>query len=173
MHPFNEDGHQFVRNAAQRLLTGNKTVTVYPKFSRQAKQSSILPPPTVFKEPKTFSHYVMNLPASAISFLPAFIGLYQRNEQLFSPTTDTKLPMIHVHCFNSKSDDNKAEEKKICAEISEQLGYTMNMGEEEMSIHRVRDVAPNKVMFCASFRLPPEVAFRLSGSKEGVPRKER
>ena len=167
MHPFNEDGHQFIRNAARRLLDGHRTVTVYPKLSRQAKQSKNVPPPTVFKEPKTFSHYVMNLPASAISFLSAFIGLYRKREQLFYPFTEAKLPTIHVHCFSSKSDDNKAEEKKICAQISEQLEYTMNMGKGEMSIHRVRDVAPNKVMFCTSFRLPPEVAFRSSASKDG------
>ena len=117
-------------------------------------------PPLVFRQPKTFSHYVMNLPASAISFLPAFIGLYRENRELFDPTTEIKLPMIHVHCFSTKSDDDVAEHQKICAELSEQLGCSMTTSDHEMRIHRVRNVAPKKVMFCASFRLPAEVAFQ-------------
>lgn len=69
--------------------------------------------------------------------------------------------MIHVYCFSTKSDDNKAEEGKILKEISEQLGYRLEKaGDEEMEIWDVRDVAPQKRMFCASFRLPREVAFR-------------
>lgn len=69
--------------------------------------------------------------------------------------------MVHVYCFSTKSDDNKAEEGKIYNEVSEQLGYrTGGVGKDEMEIWDVRDVAPQKRMFCASFRLPAEVAFR-------------
>ena len=108
----------------------------------------------------------MNLPASAITFLPAFIGLYAGMRELFAPHTCTKLPMIHVHCFNTKSDDNKEEEMKICKEISGQLGHAIKPGDPEIAgeveIWDVRDVAPLKRMFCASFRLPMEVAFRTT-----------
>ena len=137
-----------------------------PKPSRLAKSKSATtrPPPIILTAPKTFAHYVLNLPASAITFLPAFIGLYAGHAQLFAPHTDTKLPMIHVHCFSTKSDDNREEERKICREISEQLGYEMSPGDEEregeVGVWDVRDVAPQKRMFCASFRLPGEVAFR-------------
>ena len=72
--------------------------------------------------------------------------------------------MVHVHCFSTKSDDNKEEAKKICKEISERLDFEMQPGnpevEGEVEIWDVRDVAPLKRMFCASFRLPKEVAFR-------------
>jgi tRNA (guanine37-N1)-methyltransferase len=37
-----------------------------------------------------FDHFVMNLPATAIEFLDAFVGLYSE---------PTRLPMIHCHCF--------------------------------------------------------------------------
>ena len=35
--------------------------------------------------------------------------------------------------------------------------------EGDVEIWNVRDVAPKKTMFCASFRLPREVAFREVG----------
>ena len=115
---------------------------------------------TVLKQPKTFSHYVMNLPASALTFLPTFIGLWQGQKSRFTPFGHAKLPMIHVYCFSTKSDDNKAEKLKICNEISKQLDHVIKPGDDEVTIWDVRDVAPQKRMFCASFRLPEEVAFR-------------
>lgn len=74
--------------------------------------------------------------------------------------------MVHVHCFSSKSDDSKDVENKICQEISRQLRHEMEAGdpenEGEVEIWDVRDVAPSKRMFCASFRLPKQVAFSES-----------
>ncbi len=49
---------------------------------------------------------------------------------------------------------------EICQRITERLGYEVKPGDEELVIYEVRDVAPKKRMFCASFRLPREVAFR-------------
>ncbi|KAI4124535.1 MAG: hypothetical protein LQ338_004746 [Usnochroma carphineum] len=166
VRPFCSDGHSFIRTSTSRLLKSSTQITIHPKVSRStrttsSRTSSSHPPSEVLTEPKTFSHYILNLPATATTFLPSFIGLYAGHENLFHPFTDTKLPMIHVYCFSTKSDDNKAEEGKILKEISEQLGYRLEKaGDEEMEIWDVRDVAPQKRMFCASFRLPREVAFR-------------
>ncbi|KAI9797317.1 MAG: hypothetical protein M1825_006028 [Sarcosagium campestre] len=113
-----------------------------------------------FRLPKTFSHYVMNLPDSATTFLDAFIGVYRGHERLFEPYTSVRLPMVHVHCFSTKSDDNAAERVKICREISGRIGVEITQDTPELTIFDVRDVAPKKRMFCASFRLPAEVAFR-------------
>lgn len=132
------------------------------RSSRSQGQSHETKPPQsgALTQPKVFSHYVMNLPATATTFLDAFIGLYRGQEELFSPHTEVKLPMIHVHCFSTKSDDNVAEEIKICREVSQRIGFTISREDREVRIWDVRDVAPQKRMFCASFRLPAEVAFR-------------
>ncbi|KAI4188216.1 MAG: hypothetical protein LQ346_005362 [Caloplaca aetnensis] len=169
VNPFCSDGHSFIRTSTAELLESSNKVTLHPKTSRWARISGSmapvnLPAPEVLIEPKTFSHYVLNLPATATTFLPSFIGIYAGHEDLFSPHTSTHLPMIHVYCFSTKSDGNKAEEVKICREISEQLRYEIaKAGDEEMEICDVRDVAPQKRIFCASFRLPAEVAFRRLG----------
>jgi tRNA (guanine37-N1)-methyltransferase len=124
------------------------------------KEQRALLPRKILRRPDVFGHYVMNLPATAIEFLDAFVGLYKGKEAMFEAGTGRSLPTIHVHCFSTKSDDNVKEHKEICERISERLGYKMEVGRDELDIWDVRTVAPNKRMFCASFRLPSEVAFR-------------
>ncbi|CAL8582823.1 tRNA(m(1)G37)methyltransferase [Xanthoria parietina] len=171
VRPFCEDGHSFIRSSSSRLLDSKRQITLRPKVSRTARTNENQKPfqqapSEILKEPKVFSHYILNLPASALTFLPSFIGLYSGHDHLFHPYTGTKLPMIHVYCFSTKSDDNKIEEAKIREEVGRQLGYEFRGIEgAEMEIWDVRDVAPQKRMFCASFRLPAEVAFR-----ERIPR---
>lgn len=164
VRPFCEDGHKFIQTAADNLLelTASKTntITFPPKRSRNAPPSAPIPAPEILTIPQTISHFVMNLPATAISFLPSFTGLYHGHEALFEPHTPTKLPMVHVHCFSTKSDDNARETVEICQRVSESLGCEIRPGDPDLVVYEVRDVAPKKRMFCASFRLPAEVAFR-------------
>lgn len=115
----------------------------------------------------------MNLPASALEFLHRFRGVYHGLEHLFEPSgadgptaAGKKLPLVHVHCFAGKNDDSDEPLKKICQRILNQIGVELSIvearedpGSGEVIIYDVRDVAPNKRMFCATFRLPPEVAF--------------
>ena len=164
VEPFNDDGHDFIKTAAINLLQSNRHVDLKVRLAKDSTKT----PDRARKllatkrlcQPKTFNHFVMNLPASAINFLPSFEGLYTGQDHLFSPHTDTLLPMIHVYCFSTKSDDNVEENLKICRDLSQELKYEIKPGTPEVEIHDVRDVAPNKRMFCASFRLPAEVAFR-------------
>lgn len=171
VRPFNTDGHDFIRSATADLLRASHSVPIFPKpkkISRSDPNYAKPEPIRTLIQPRVFAHYVMNLPASAITFLPSFIALYSNIPDLpaseirtlFAPHTDVQMPMVHVYCFSTKSDDNVAESKSICEEISRQLGCEITPETPEVRIWDVRDVAPKKRMFCASFRLPEEVAFR-------------
>ncbi|KAJ5306446.1 hypothetical protein N7508_005461 [Penicillium antarcticum] len=174
--PFNEDGRDFVRASGTRLLeAGPVTVTIPHKVRRDKKrkieagEEEQLPPPPKYTRPSFVDHYVMNLPADAIEFLDAFPGVYSGKDELFAPNTEQKLPMVHVYCFSGNSDNEVEDHIDICQRISERIGYKVTIDdrvggsgdqEVELAIHNVRLVSPKKQMFCASFRLPKEVAFR-------------
>jgi tRNA (guanine37-N1)-methyltransferase len=178
VRPFCEDGHTFIKTTADKLLalaaTGQNTISIAAKTPRRSRTNPVatpVPAPTIITMPGTISHFVMNLPATALSFLPAFSGLYAGHERLFAPHTSTALPMVHVHCFSTKSEDNVREGIEIAERVSAELGITMRAGTaaelddaeknaKVVYVREVRDVAPKKRMFCASFRIPPEVAFR-------------
>lgn len=167
VHGFCEDGHTFIPNSARQLLATTHTAKVPKKISRTEAKALGLKAADLFSpvpQPKTFSHYVMNLPSTAIDFVPDFIGLYAGHEALFAPHTETKLPMVHCYCFAPKHEDGDPEmlvpKGIICKELSERLGFEMDIGMEDLSIWDVRDVAPNKRQYCASFRIPAEVAYR-------------
>lgn len=121
------------------------------------------------------SHFVMNLPDTAIEFLDAFRGVLSQakvGRELIG--VYQTMPMIHCHCFTRFLDPVQAE-----ADIREvSLGgdwismaililvyfqrVKVALGsavDEDVSLHLVRSVAPNKDMYCISFRLPRQVAF--------------
>ncbi|OAQ63350.1 Met-10 protein [Pochonia chlamydosporia 170] len=170
--PFNQDGHDFIKQAADLVLEasqrGDCAIVKPAKVSRSAPPSQ-RPEPVRIPVPPTVSHYVMNLPASALEFLHNFKGLYHGQEKLFTPHTDTMLPMIHAHCFAVKADDATPLDD-ICQRIYAEIGVQLKPGNAEVpgevAIHEVRDVAPAKRMFCATFRLPPEVAFSPRAGQE-------
>lgn len=169
---FNIDGRDFIRSATPQLLDSGRVVEIKKKASRKDSNAK----PQVLKtlrQPKTFQHFVLNLPASALTFLSTFIGLYPPGLRSKLPE-GAKMPLIHVYCFGIKDELSSAAEAvtepegaayDICREISRQLQYEMRPGsvdiEGGVEVFDVRDVAPKKRMFCASFRLPEEVAFRV------------
>ena len=181
---FKMDGRDFIKYATNALYESEEVTATIPtksscyNTSQKQQQGACLspygkirthPPPKVLTCPRTFDHYVMNLPVVAISFLDAFIGIYAGRESLFYPHTTRRLPMIHVYCFSTNSEDERNEHVDICQRISDQLGFTISPEDHEggsgdrerdLEIHGVRLVSPNKKMFCASFRIPQDVAFK-------------
>ncbi|CAA0841195.1 tRNA (guanine(37)-N1)-methyltransferase 1 [Striga hermonthica] len=87
-------------------------------------------------------HVIMNLPASALQFLDAFRGLIHTKHWKGS------LPWIHCYCFMRSNETDG----KIISEAETALGARI----QDPIFYRIRDVAPNKAMFCLSFRLPEE-----------------
>ena len=181
------DGRDFIRSSTEdlRMMTHSASFEVprrsgqsqpqqensHRPLSPQAKRK-LSKTYTNLTQPQTFSHFVMNLPATAVTFLNAFRGLYRGHEADFTPTTaqqlptdftpftsSQQLPMIHVYLFTTRHDDPKQEHEEVCEVVSKHLGSKITPDMEGVELFDVRLVSPKKRMYCASFRLPPEVAF--------------
>lgn len=85
-------------------------------------------------------HVIMNLPASALQFLDAFRG------RILKKHWKGPLPLIHCYCFIRANETQEF--------IISEAESALNARIIDPIFHRVRDVAPNKAMFCLSFRLP-------------------
>jgi tRNA (guanine37-N1)-methyltransferase len=68
-------------------------------------------PPT----PRTISHFVMNLPGSALEFLDAYNGCYAPllAEVDFPGKDAIDMPIVHVHCFTKEPEGDNARDD-IC-----------------------------------------------------------
>ncbi|KAI9638795.1 Met-10+ like-protein-domain-containing protein [Dioszegia hungarica] len=163
--------------AARLARTGDSSTSTSDPASADAVSPSSLPPPPsvaapsasvpsapapVEPERQEVSHFVMNLPDSALTFLDAYRGAYnalasEAKADGYDPRS-AKMPMVHVHCFTREMERPGAE-KDICQRASKYLKYPLDMSAPELNLHFVRSVAPNKDMYCLSFRLPREVAF--------------
>ncbi|POS87571.1 hypothetical protein EPUL_000868, partial [Erysiphe pulchra] len=162
VRPFNKDGREFIQQSVNeliRLASTNENFISVPQ--RQRNRHGRISTMQIIPQPSVPSHFVMNLPAIAIEFCDSFSGLYSDQDQLFEPYTKHLLPMVHVHCFSTKSKDNVQESFEICNRISEVMKTVLrpkfeagDLQEGEVRVWDVRDVAPKKRMFCAEFRIP-------------------
>lgn len=161
VHPFNQDAREFIRGSTGRLLEfQSKYPVLTPPRKKLSKSKPSAAPLPEIQVPKYFSHFVMNLPDSAIEFLDAFRGLYAHNKE----AQDFPLPTIHVHCFHKHSPLEKEPpievvQSDLASRCSKSLGFELEPS--KISLHDVRKVAPTKEMYCVSFQLPKEVAFSL------------
>ncbi|KAF7838622.1 tRNA (guanine(37)-N1)-methyltransferase 2 [Senna tora] len=118
-------------------------ITVIPEDGGRKGRTNKRMRGSEISETKTWEHIdhvIMNLPASAIQFLDAFNGLIQRK------FWKGNLPWIHCYCFIRATETPES----IIAEAESAINAKI----QDPKFHRVRDVAPNKAMFCLSFRLP-------------------
>lgn len=172
---FNLDGRDFIRLSPQLLLDWKhkeghvekrRTVKKRRTGSDDSKLISKKDEVSTTQIPTFISHYVMNLPGSAIDFLDEFIGLYTSDPKIENAVINDdafKLPTIHVHCFEKFAHDSPEptmEElhRRVHARITKQIQFSAPIS--DFKFHLVRRVAPTKPMFCVSFTLPKEVAFK-------------
>ncbi|KAF9015682.1 S-adenosyl-L-methionine-dependent methyltransferase [Cyathus striatus] len=165
-----EDGRDFIRAAVRRVVEQPFAPYTGPRLSRtqedkerrqgQKRTGEGKAPEPRFDPPayrKRISHFVMNLPDSAITFLDAFRGiLASTNDRDLSGVYDV-MPMVHCHCFTRELEREKAK-VEILQRAEEKLGHPIV---EDVTLHLVRSVAPNKDMYCISFRLPRAAAFSM------------
>ncbi|KAJ6520105.1 Met-10+ like-protein-domain-containing protein [Mycena sanguinolenta] len=160
-----EDGRAFIQDAVNRLIAEPFPAYSGPRKSKtqenkeRRKQRSLESQATDSIAPSLprsrISHFVMNLPDSAITFLDAFRGIFSHQDRSEVEKIYTIMPMIHCHCFTREIEPELAR-VDILQRVEERIGHAVP---EDFSLHLVRSVAPNKEMYCISFRLPAEVAF--------------
>lgn len=134
MKSFEEDGRDFIKAAARRVWE-NPFPEFAPKMSRsQTKKekralvsggsrdltpsSSTLESTSVSSVPvrqpklrRQISHFVMNLPDSAIEFLDAFRGILAEPD--LREAYEGRMPMVHCHCFTREVEDQTSAERDI------------------------------------------------------------
>lgn len=188
IRPYNIDGAEFIKSSIQEL--NNSAVLDELKALHMAslnKKRTGVKAPRINPDPErllpiprkqlpgsglfVFDHYVMNLPATALDFLPAFKGILGKLPK--EAVDESLLPMVHCYCF-SRATDITADVIQVFILITfrpaqfmlidnatqraeEILGSKLNR--ETVYVHDIRDVAPKKRMACISFRLPASVAF--------------
>ena len=135
---YNLDGRDFVRKVVDEVRTIHLS-----RLDISGQEDSSMPP--------MFTHVVMNLPATAVQFLDVFKGLFKN-------LTDVPVPIVHCYCF-SKAADAETDAQRQCENV---LGMQI-----DATVYHVRDVAPNKVMLCITFRLPRDVAYDGTASSHG------
>ena len=143
-----------------------------------------------------FAHVLMNLPADAISFLDTFVGVYASHPAAAadaSARAAIPMPSIHTYCFSRGATLEDAQ-LDVTARVLAVLGLAPPPPPQpaagsitptadaaaaaatraaaaaslpDLVVREVRDVAPNKLMLCAEFTLPPAVAFAAAGGAGG------
>lgn len=106
-----------------------------------------------------FDDFIMNLPASAHEFLDVFPRLAQDGLLTLDAIENST---IHCYVFSRTGEDP-------IEKIEAGLGYPIDR--DLAQVRRVRDVAPNKEMFCISFKLP--MSIMMQSPKETISKKPR
>ncbi|KAK3599624.1 hypothetical protein CHS0354_029080 [Potamilus streckersoni] len=105
----------------------------------------------VDNETKTNIVLTMNLPALAVEFLDSFVGLLADVEDHdFIVSEWVTMPKVNCYGFSKSDDPKKDMTDRVVAVLGSGILHSLN-------IRRVRNVAPNKDMLCATFTLNRDV----------------
>ena len=115
-----EDGREFIRHVAMRVATDPLPGYSGPSLSQSQRRAQSrqqlrgLIPPSQLPPRRRISHFVMNLPDSAITFLDAFRGILSPSSSSSRADIDLKavydvMPMVHCHCFTREMEREAAE----------------------------------------------------------------
>lgn len=130
----------------------------------------------IIKIPKYINHFVMNLPDSALLFLDNYVGIFGNNPEYQKfieqeiANGEFKLPFIHVYCFEKFAPQEQPPpttevlQKRVQQRIEKIMQY--QFADNVLLFHLVRKVSPTKIMFCVSFELPKELAFKKTVSED-------
>lgn len=166
VEPLNIDGRVLIQKVVDQLNEFRTKRNELVKINKRRKISKDQPSVIVTEEypiPKFISHFVMNLPDSALEFLNEYNGIYSNYPEI-KQLQGFKLPYVHVYCFEKFSpDEPEPSDEELHLRVFEKIKRIMNYNDFEFnkfSFHTVRKVAPTKPMFRVSFQIPEEVAFR-------------
>jgi tRNA (guanine37-N1)-methyltransferase len=135
---FNTDGREFVRSLVK---------------SGKLAESKI-------------NHVMINLPEIGLSFLDVFAGLFNTQEEL-----NSNVFRIYCHCFSREKPPKDCRTRTLAAlGLDEQFEGRLALLKDELEISTVfvRDVSPNKIMYCVEFTVPDEILLA-----NNVPKKVR
>ena len=155
----NLDGRDFIASTQSDTLRDPLPSRVYPAPSRSqsgsnpAKVRKTVDAPS-YECPSAVSHYVLNLPDTALEFLDAFRPLMSVGEA----SDPSARPMIHCHCFTKEETQSAAE-----ADILK-VGSIIRTTYLEMTLNRERaatliwksTIRPSRIYMsitCARLRL--------------------
>ncbi|CAO1311811.1 unnamed protein product [Diamesa serratosioi] len=109
-------------------------------------------------------HIAMNLPALAVTFVDAFIGLLRNNNLNIEDSNSIPTPIVHVYCF-VRGDDVKQLARDL---VEENMGMKLIENDTLKEIVFVRNVAPNKDMMRVSINLTNDILFSANTNKRSA-----
>lgn len=93
--------------------------------------------------------------------------VYPRNTQgVFPRATWADRPLPWVHCYTFARGEGDEARLAAIAAAEKYLGCKLDEARDSVTAHVVRDVAPNKLMFCVSFRVPKEIGLKPEGEEK-------
>ena len=98
---------------------------------------------------------LMNLPALAYTFLDAFYGILSDIDNF---NTEAPLPTVNCYCFTNLAEATEKWEGDTDMELKHRvMNVLKGLHEDDVTFRYVRNVAPQKQMMCASFKLTQDI----------------